>query len=998
MSHYTVSNSESSSFCTNTAPHSCTRAGEDCPEPYLVSVSKRTHKHASAGAAADSAFDEEAAVSAYSDSAAKKASQLAEAAATMAPQESPSMTIRRAPADYTKRMEDLKARSSALERYKLLVRGSRLVKGAPSSPNPTEAKEESRPSTRRNGAPCHTPNQACDSSTVDETVVSDDSEAEEEDPPLPGSQSRPSACKPASSPNSRRMPPRARSSLSPVSMERPTEPAGDKMEGSLTNSSPLIEVPRIELFDAHGSSSLLTPACTTKEQGDAQVHYVAPELTLPYCASSKRRRYMVRPGYEPVTAHGRTSLQRTFTASLVQTDGSLSTSSPRVQPRSLTRRGTSASTCHASTAAVATPSSNQLTRRRTSGTVNMAPETAATTSVSPERNADEKAVEESGATAATSLTSTSPASRCVAMQLFQRGDKAVALRQRDAEEDVAEGRRASTAETESKKEPEGILLSGSQAAFWLRPSTAMYEMTASIAAKRKDHYGDEEERRSTPSRRNQNPSRPCTANASTTSSCGTPRSCTSITSEAKPRFTTHMTARRWERHGECSAAVPSGTAITYDSIYSLSQSTVRKGAFCRPRQRVSVEVSSENRTCDSPRRTSHHQPKRRAVPQVCSGRSSQGRPSCTLSPLSSGPATTASSSEVHRAIDAGRVSTRQQNSFSKHCAGVAARNSLPEDSAGAAVRQVKRSKRRVVAAAAGESPAKDEAPASLKPEINKKLHFESEDEPVPRKTVPQCTGCVVNLPVEPALETLSPGSTVHLLQAPCEGSPYKSCRREHDLTGILAGPNDHADTELHLAAQKASMEREGRVSASQTRTAPESCRQARHARMDGPQASYGTNTTTTSTNEVVAAMLQGIVQQTRQTLPCFLCADQQATSAYRVHVDRCRPKAEALLREYYATDDDTRDLSAALVERIQHMASQEVPSATSSEPVRDAFARECYQCVKAMLVACRKCGVRVRVQDIKEHEMLCGRACYLSSRAAERVRATVERIEHGSQD
>ncbi|KAG5470667.1 hypothetical protein LSCM1_01913 [Leishmania martiniquensis] len=999
MSNYTVSSSESSSFCTNTAPHSCMHVGDEKHERTCLSASKRTHNRASAGAAADGAFDEEAAGSTYSDSAAKRSLTSVEVAVATVPQESSSMAIRRVPVDYSKRMADLKARSSALERYKMLVRGSRLVEGEQSPPSPAEAKEESRPSPRRDGTQCHALTEPCGCSAVGDTVISDDSETEEEEePPLPVPQPRRSAAKPASPSDSRRMPQRARSFLSPTPTDRPvarpTEPAGDKIEGDLSDSSRALKVPQMSLPKARCPSSSFEPACTTGGEGDAAVHYVAPELTLPYCASSKRRRDTVRPGYEPVTTHDRPSSQRTSTASFAHTDGPLPISAPQLQPHSHTRRGASASTCRASTAAAAALSSDQPSRRRKSGTVKAALATAATTSAPPQEDADEKSVEDSGVAAATNFTANSPTSHCLAAKIVQNDEKSYALRQMDPEEGVAEGSRVPPAEAARTQEEKVIQLSGSQRAFWLRPSTAMYELTASIAAKRRDHHGDEEERRSTPSRLQQSLSQSCAAHTGTASSCGTPRSCPSIASEAKTRFTTHMTATSRERHGESPAAAASAPPKTYDSIYSARQSTVPKSVSSHPRQRLSIDAASVHRTCDSP----HRQPQRRAVPRVCSLRSSLERRHSTLSLLSSDSPVTVSSEECHRAAGTGRVSARQQDSFSKHCARVATRNSLAEDSAGAAAKPMKRPKKRAVVATAGEVPAKDEATAPSKPEVHKKLHFEPEDECVPRTTIPQSTGRVVQATVEPALETSSTKSPIHGSHQPGEGTPSKSRRREHDLTASPARPDDHADAELRLSPQEAPTEPKEGVHAQQTPATPGGCRQARYASMGGAQTSRATGAVTTSTNEVVAAMLQGIVQQTRQTLPCFLCADQQATSAYRVHVDRCRPKAEALLREYYAAIEDVKEVPAALQERIQHMASQQVPSATSPETVRDAFVRECYQCVKAMLVACRKCCVRVRIQDVKEHEMLCGRACYLSSRAAERVRATVERIEHGSQE
>lgn len=1002
MSHYTVSSSESGSFCTNTAPHSHMRADTEHSESAVVSFSKRTHRHASAVAAADGGFDEEAADSAYSESTPKKPLQAATTATATMAQESPSMTIRRMPVDYSKRMEDQKARSSALERYKMLFRGNRQVESKQSSPNSVDAKEVGEFSKRRDDqSEAFASPAGC--SAMDETVISDDSETEEK-PALPVSKSLRSAGERVSSSSSQRMPQRTRSSSSPVLVSvsvsrpiaRPAEATAGNPDGGLTGDSPAPAVLQLNLSKTHGPPSQPAAACATGDDGNGGVSYVAPELTQPYCKPSQRRRDTLRPGFEPVTAHDCTSLHRTLSASFTQAGVSPSPSSSQLQPRSHLHRDSSTKARLASTSAAAALPSPRSTSCRKKDAVRATPAMAATTSVSPQQGTSETAAEEAGATAATDLASTSPASRGVAMQLFHDDEKGDLLRQTDAEEDGVEGLGASDVNGTRKQEQEVILLSSSNKAFWLRPSTAMYEMTASIAAKRKDHHEGEEEVRRSPNRRHQNQSRSCAATASTASSCGTPRGRLSTSAEAKPRFTTHMTAADRERCEEAPAAVASAPAQTYGSIYSARQAAAHKSALSRPIQRMSTDASTVNRACDSPHRASQHQPQRRAALRACSLRSPLERRSSTLSHLSSDPPMTASSEERHRSVNSGRVSIRQQDSFSKHCARVAARNSRPEESAGAAAEPAKRSRTKTVAASACETPAKGEAAVPSKPVAHKKLQFEPETESEPRTNVPKATDRVLTSPVEPMPAPPSPETTLHGLHRSGEGSPSKSRRREHDLTASPARPDDHTDAESGLDAQDAAMEREKEEArVQQVRTALESFRKARQTCTDDPKASH---VKATSTNEVVAAMLQGIVQQTRQTLPCYLCADQQNASAYHVHVDLCRPKTEALLCEYYTAMDDVKGIPAALQERIQHGAAQEVPSSASSETERDAFAKKCYQCVKAMLVACRKCGVQVRVHDVREHEMLCGRACYRNSRAAERVRATVERIEHGSQE
>ncbi|GET91603.1 hypothetical protein, conserved [Leishmania tarentolae] len=1005
MSQYTVSSSESGSFSMSTAPHSYVRAGTENSEMTAVSVSKRTHMRPSTAAAAVGGLDEGAADSAYIESTPTKPSQSATTATATMTQESPSMTIRRVPVDYSKRMEDQKARNSALERYKMLVLGNQAMKSNQASPNAVEAKRVGDSSKRRGGVQRQALAPPSDCSAIEETAVSDDSKTEEEKLPLSVSQSCRSVDKHVSSSSSQRMPLRTRPSSSSVpaavSMNRPiahpAEPTADKVEGGLAGDSSVPAVPQLNLSKMHDPPSQQAAAYPTGDDENGGVLYVAPELTQPYCKSSQRRCDTVRPGFEPVTAHHCTPLHRSLSASFAQAEVSPSTSSSQLQPRLPPHTGSSTKARHASTSDAAAPPSPRSTSRRKSDAVRVTPAMAAMTNVSPQQDASEKAAEEAGATTFTDPVSTSLTLRSVTTKPLH-GDKKVDKWQADAEQDGAEGVGEPAVTETPKQEQEAMPLAGSKKAFWLRPATAMYEMTASIAAKRKDHHEDEEEMRRSSNRRHQNYLRSGTATASTASSCGTPRGHFSTTAEAKPRFTTHMTAADRERYEEVPPAVISAPAQTYSSIYSARQATAHKSSLSRPGPRVSTEASAANRTCDSPHRPSQRQSQRRAVPQACSLHSPLGRRSSIISHLSSDLPITASSEERHRAVNSGRVSTRQQDSFSKHCARVAARNSRLEESTAAAADLPKRSKTKTAATSAGEPPAKGESAVLLKPKVHKKLQLDSEAECESSTNVLKATQCVLASQVEPKPMPPSPETMMHDLHRPAEGSPSKSRRRENDLTASPARPDDHTDGESNHDVQDAVMEREKEEArVRQARTALESFQKARHSCMNDLQASRAT-CTSTSTNEVVAAMLQGIVQQTRQTLPCYLCADQQNTSGYHVHVNLCRPMTEALLREYYAAVDEVKDIPAALQERIQDVASQEVPSSMSSETERDIFAKRCYQCVKAMLVPCRKCGVHIRVHDVKEHEMLCGRACYLNSRAAVRVRSTVERIEHGSQE
>ncbi|KAG5496323.1 hypothetical protein JKF63_02625 [Porcisia hertigi] len=995
MSQFTVSSSETSSLCTSQAPHPSMREGTANPESVVVSFSKRTSTRQSAGAALGSGFDEKAAASPKSARTPKVLSQSGKAAAAKAAQESPSMTIRRLPLDYSKRLEEQRARSNAMERYKILVRGNQSVKCGQPSPNPALVRGEKELSTRRGGAHCPALPTHQDCSATTEAVLSDESEARQQEPPLPVARS-PQGVRGPAPPSSSQQPQKCATPLSSpvsvsVSVDRPVaHPQGSaaaNVEGGFSGDPAVPAGMQLDLTKALALQFPAAAHCGTGEDEAACVHYVAPELTQPYPTSRQPRRETVRPGYEPVTAHDCTSFKRTLSAS-AQGDQSPYTSASQLQSRSKMRRGSSATSHLASVAAGAPPLSNQSTPSRKRSLVGTAPALSATTSASLPKNPNVSVSEEAAAATAIS-TRHPPTLGGVATQLFP-ADREDDVQQRvGAERDGSESHGALMAEAASQSEQEAMPLAGSKTAFWLRPSTAMYEMTASIAAKRKVHHVDEEDTQSTSNRRNQILSRPFTSNMSTSSSCCTPRGRVSTVSEAKPRFTTSMTAADRARYEGIQATAASARAPTYDSIYSARRPTSHKSASARLQRRVLTDASTVSRSLDSPRLASQ-QPLQRLASRVEGPRSPLGRRPSIVSGLNSDPLLTASSEERHGAGDAGRVLIRQQDSFSKHCTRVATRNSRPEEPASTAARSAKPSKKRAVAASA--------AGLSAKLEAHSRVSSEADAEPRLHTTLAHTADRASTSSVEPRPEPPSPESTLHGRRGSSEASPSKSRRCELDITASPSRPDKPSDLESRLAAQDAAVGREEEEARVQQKQATlESCRQARQVRMEGRRASHTGGAVTASTNEVVAAMLQGIVQQTRQALPCYMCADEQTASAYRVHVDMCRPKAEALLHEYYTATKDTKAIPAALQERIQHMALQEVPSTTSPEAARDAFTMECYQCLKAMLVACRKCSVHVRVQDLKEHEMLCDRAYYQSSRAAERVRATVQRIQNAAE-
>jgi hypothetical protein len=1014
-SNYSVSTSESSSFCTNPALHH-TQFGH-APSDAATRGGRRAE---GAAAAASPTRD---------DVTPKKASQSSKSATAAATaQESPSMTIRSLPIDYSKRMEDQKARSSALERYKMLVKANRLVPSDnEASPDPKQTKgrveQERDVSTTWRRSEQVLSIIRRDASVASNTVLSDVSDGERDDGAAAGGTAgRKSANRNGADPQpprsvSRRQPQsqqqRERSSSSPVSVsvsvERPAYPNSVKQQREAKEE---VVVPKIDLTKtlAHQPaqqqqqqqsqplSSTVPPSANRStaarhdDDDDAAMDYVPPELTQPFGNSNLKPRRSLRPGYEPVTEHRSSSLTRTssFTGEGQRTPRKQS--GPSSQGRS--------HSCAAQGRQSASPNGCPSTPRRKSTT------RARAVAALPPADATPPVEQTEG------LTETTHVDAAAAEP--PAGD--------------AEARQ------------DGVVpLPGSKTAFWLRPSSAMYEMTTSIAAKRKDHVELESATTRTSSRRGSH-SFHAIPSGSSSSLCGTPRgrnapaaaAAASATEEEKPRFSAHMSAADRKLYEKGGAAIKPPPVSTYDAIFSNRQSTVQHSSTRRSQKMkgVSTAAAPANATTSS---TASSTP--RGTPRGTSQRRAGSRADKAHS-LNSNPLVHTPTEE-----ETGRVSTRQQDALSKHCARVAAgggaavRTEEPATAPSAALKGSKAKKggnvaaagtaaalKAATAAAPANPPVK--RPAALtpaEPGVHKKLEYdateEGDEEPVPQMVVPNSSkrftapyhdGChatgVAGAEEDNNNNESSPHTTIHGRRAGEDATPSKSRRRENDTTASPPRNDDNNNdsssggVDARFAAQEAAMAREKEAArAQQAREALESCRLARQARMEAARTSHSA-VTAVSTNEVVAAMLQGIVQQTRQVLPCYMCGELQCTSGYRVHVSACRPKTEAVLVEYFTTIVGLSGIPAETRERIERLAAQEVPQSTSDVSVRDAFAKECYQCVKGTLVPCRKCGTHLRIQDVKEHEMLCGRAYYQNSRAAERVRSAVDRIERGSQE
>lgn len=112
----------------------------------------------------------------------------------------------------------------------------------------------------------------------------------------------------------------------------------------------------------------------------------------------------------------------------------------------------------------------------------------------------------------------------------------------------------------------------------------------------------------------------------------------------------------------------------------------------------------------------------------------------------------------------------------------------------------------------------------------------------------------------------------------------------------------------------------------------------------------------------VAAVLQGVLVQARRVLPCYYCGDPQHLFTYRLHLDLCQARTEALYTHY-----GLNPLRLAM-----SVPKQSVPGSMASEADMDAFVHACYQSMKESILSCPNCGASIRIHDFPGHEDTCG--------------------------
>lgn len=479
---------------------------------------------------------------------------------------------------------------------------------------------------------------------------------------------------------------------------------------------------------------------------------------------------------------------------------------------------------------------------------------------------------------------------------------------------------------------------GYKASFWVRPASARYGPTESISAKK------------------------------TTAAASAAEHLERL--DPRPPFSTMYSARR---------TAQAATQLSSRSSRRTSENALQS-SITRSKGRLSARESTEGRRSTRETTTtpsswcSSTVVKKSKVTSHQFVRSQSARSTGCRSIADMGPE------------EEERVASRQSQSFMKHCRRLSRVSSsdvsesiLADEHCSSQVVKASRfaahSTRRSLHAA---------RPLSASPEVSKRLHFDAETaqqppvkessiDPHPAMRVPRAT------PKEPI--TMRHSEMSHQSNFRDEAPSASSVRTPRSSSGkrVLAGTlrEGIADASSFDATPQGKSLLLERVASAPTA--------ASARRTTGQLGATGCESSTTIARAAVAGMLQGIVQQTRRVLPCYLCAEMQSVGAYHLHLDLCRPRSEALFEE--------RHVNTAPLRAIEQ---KEIPTMSCSEAQREAFTADCYACAKALLVPCTKCGGHVRVHDAKEHELLCGRSYYDKSKAAERLRSTVDRIQAGT--
>ncbi|EKG04903.1 hypothetical protein TCSYLVIO_004031 [Trypanosoma cruzi] len=111
----------------------------------------------------------------------------------------------------------------------------------------------------------------------------------------------------------------------------------------------------------------------------------------------------------------------------------------------------------------------------------------------------------------------------------------------------------------------------------------------------------------------------------------------------------------------------------------------------------------------------------------------------------------------------------------------------------------------------------------------------------------------------------------------------------------------------------------------------------------------------------VAAVLQGILVQTRRVLPCYYCGEGQPLSSYRLHLDFCKIRTEALYARYGLNP----------LRFMMSVPVLPIPALTATDAEKSAFAKACYRSVKESILPCPGCDISFRIHELPEHKNVC---------------------------
>ncbi|CCW67731.1 unnamed protein product [Phytomonas sp. Hart1] len=514
--------------------------------------------------------------------------------------------------------------------------------------------------------------------------------------------------------------------------------------------------------------------------------------------------------------------------------------------------------------------------------------------------------------------------------------------------------------TDSNKER--IPANGSQTAFWVRPSSALYEMTASIGAKRKSSAQMEIISEDD-----------LTAHSRVGASYGSTNLSEASPHERRPQFTTYFSAFRGSTKGvdnrSSKMSVRSSNPAASNSSFESPRASL-----------ISYDFSglAKPSQCSSARLADSRSSRASFIPISC--RNSQG--ALSSQPGSSRNRRLNTSESSQSLLEPTSTAKRPQNGGGKSKGGLSTRPKsekndvpaceVPDGTALQTMNSSPRTKKRTIVVNIN-LPQSEMGDFGLDPK--------PEGRP-PKATPGNRSSSGV---LSPCSSSFSPRTFQPRENSPSRTSPGLLKNRGQEKWdaatasgGVEAVKAKGADggAPAALGLPDVDKENRGEVEKGQRLDGNGDRADAPVAPSGGPSAGIIRHPPSSAV-EMVRSMMQGILQQTRCVLPCYLCAEMIHATTYHVHLEVCRRTTEGLMKEYA--------IPPKVWENIEGLASRAIPISSSSQAERDGFVVACYQCALGLVIPCRICSAHIRIHDAKNHEMLCGKASYNNSKAAQRV-------------